>query len=238
MDGMQKAFGRAMCTGEFLWQQDADEIVHEDDYAKIRKLVKMFPPDTDLVHLPIVELWGDENTVRTDRHSWKWRLSRNDFRITHGIHASARVLDEKTGKVFAKKGASDSCEYIDIVTGEYIPHRGFYNQNLEFLRATNPQEYGKKMNEIFDAIPSVYHTSWMNVEKKVKSFKDFWNVFWSNMYNDPNPVDRFPDVVDEGSLKRVAEEIKLRGGEHGPAQVFKLDHSCPKLLKDWIDGNK
>lgn len=54
MDGMQKAFGRAMVSPdvEFLWQQDADEVVHEADYKKIRDLLKTFPKDVDVLHLP------------------------------------------------------------------------------------------------------------------------------------------------------------------------------------------
>ena len=130
MDGMQKAYGRAMCTGEFLWQQDVDEVVHEDDYEKVRKLVKRFPKQVDLLHLPIVELWGDSKTVRTDRHSWKWRLSRNNFRISHGIATHARLVDEETGKVYAKAGQSDGCEYVDIMTNEYITHGGFYTGQI------------------------------------------------------------------------------------------------------------
>ena len=31
-DGLQKALARALCTGEFCWQQDSDEVVHERDY--------------------------------------------------------------------------------------------------------------------------------------------------------------------------------------------------------------
>ena len=42
-DGAQKARARAICTGEYCWQMDADEVVHENDYAKILSLVKTFP---------------------------------------------------------------------------------------------------------------------------------------------------------------------------------------------------
>ena len=36
IDGMQKALARAFCENDFLWQMDCDEIVHEDDYEKIK----------------------------------------------------------------------------------------------------------------------------------------------------------------------------------------------------------
>lgn len=234
MDGMQKAFGRALCTGDFLWQQDADEVVHEEDYDKIRKLTKRFPTDTTLLHLPVVELWGDEQTVRTDRHSWKWRLSKNDYRITHGIFKDARIYDDKTGKLFAKKGMSDGCEFVDIMTHDFIPHKGFYSRELEELRRKSPQEYGKKMNELFNELPSVYHYSWANLPRKIRSFKKFWNKCWSNLYNDENPVDRFPDVNTEDEIIKKASELKAQGGEHVKAQTFKLSRTNPAVMNSWL----
>jgi ADP-heptose:LPS heptosyltransferase/glycosyltransferase involved in cell wall biosynthesis len=235
MDGMQKAYGRAMCSGEFLWQQDCDEIVHEDDYGKIRSLVKKFPRDVDLVSLPVVELWGNEKNVRTDRHSWKWRLSRNNFRITHGINKDARVFDEKTGRMYAKKGMSDGCEYVDVMTGEYIPHKNFYTNELEFIRRKQPEKYGEAMNQIFQSMPSVYHYSWMDLQRKIRNFKSFWNKCWANLYNE-SPVDRFPDVTDDSStVFAEAADLFIRGGEHGDSKTFRLNRSNPSVMKSWIE---
>jgi len=183
MDGMQKAFGRAMCSSEsdFLWQQDADEVVHENDYFKRIDICKRFPKDVDIVHLPIIELWGDDKTCRTDRHSWKWRLSRNIFSITHGINDQARLMDPKTGKIYSKPGMSDGCEYIDMISGKMLPHRGFYSAELEKARRENPQEYGKMMNEIFVKLPSVWHYSWADLPRKIKNFRDFWDKQWQTL---------------------------------------------------------
>ena len=38
-DGDQKAEARSRCKGDYCWQQDADEIVHENDYKKISEIV-------------------------------------------------------------------------------------------------------------------------------------------------------------------------------------------------------
>ncbi len=239
MDGMQKAFGRAMVTvgpDDFLWQQDADEVVHEQDYGKIRKLVEKFPTAVDLIHLPVVELWGDAKTVRTDRHSWKWRLSRNNFKITHGINKDARVMDEKTGRTFSKKGMSDGCEYIDIMTSEFIPHQGYYSKELELLRLKNPDEYGKQMNRIFKELPSVFHYSWANIPRKVRNFRDFWDKTWSLLYNDPHPVNRFPDVISEEDVVKKADQLRQQGGEHGKAKTFVLECTNPSIMKNWIEA--
>ena len=87
-DGLQKALARALCTGEFCWQQDSDEIVHEEDYEKIVKIVKQIPKHMDLLALPVTEFWGNKNKIRIDINPWKWRVSRNRPHITHGIPAS------------------------------------------------------------------------------------------------------------------------------------------------------
>lgn len=240
MDGMQKAFARAMCSGQFLWQQDADEVVHEEDYEKIRKLVKRFPKDVDLLHLPVVELWNGGELFRTDRHSWKWRLSRDNFKITHGINKNARVIDEKTGRTYAKKGMSDGCEYVDIMSGEFIAHKGFYTSELESLRKSDPAAYGAQMNEIFRELPIVYHYSWANIPRKIRSFRDFWDRCWSNLYNEQVKEQRFfvgrnfSEVTDEEIIFESIS-VALRGGEHGSAVPVFLERSNPDIMKAWLD---
>ena len=234
MDGMQKAFGRAMVSPEmeFLWQQDADEIVHPDDADKIVDACRRFPADVDVIHLPVIELWGDDRTCRTDRHSWKWRLSRNNFRITHGINAQARLMDPKTGRFFAKEGMSDGCEYIDIVSGEHLPHRGFYTEDLERLRREDPESYGKRMNEIFQRLPCVWHYSWADLPRKIKNFRDFWDNQWNVLYQRPARP-RFPDVKTDEDVTKKAEELRARGGEHGSSPTFKLERESPPGMKGW-----
>ncbi len=235
MDGMQKAFGRAMVSPEieFLWQQDADEVLHEDDAPKVADICKRFPADVDVVHLPVIELWGDQRHVRTDRHSWKWRLSRNNLRVTHGINAKAKVMDPNTGRFYAKKGMSDGCEMIDIVSGEHLPHRGFYNEELERVRHQDPEEYGRLMNGVFAKLPSVWHYSWADLPRKVRNFRDFWDKQWQALYQTP-PEPRFPDVVTDEDVERKAEELRLQGGEHSSAPTFILDREPPSNMKDWV----
>ena len=240
MDGMQKAFARVMCdpSAEFLWQQDIDEVVHEEDYSKVLDIARKFPTDVALLHLPMVELWGDGDTVRTDRHAWKWRLSRNEFEITHGIAKHARMLDQKTGHVYAKPGMSDGCEYIDVMTGEYIPHRGFWSNELDQLRVNDPEAYGVHMNQIFKKLPVIYHYSWVDIPRKIRNFKEFWDKQWSMLYNDKEPKDRFPDVNTEEDILLAAKTMRERGGEHGQAPTFKLGRTNPAVMAEWLNGER
>ena len=122
-DGLQKAAARKMCTKDFCWQMDSDEIVHEDDGTKIHNIINKFPTDCDLLALPVIEYWGSTEKVRCDINSWKWRLSRNASHITHGIPASLRKYDED-GNMFSALG-SDGCDYIHEVTGEQINFMNF-----------------------------------------------------------------------------------------------------------------
>jgi ADP-heptose:LPS heptosyltransferase/glycosyltransferase involved in cell wall biosynthesis len=238
MDGMQKAYARSQCTGDFLWQQDADECVHEDDYAKIRKLVKTFPTQVDLIHLPVIELWGSRDQVRTDRHSWKWRVSRNKPEITHGIAAQAR--EQRNGKLYAKKGMSDGCEYIFKDNHQYVPHGGYYTQQLDQVRVQNPAEYGRIHNEtILKNLPSVYHYSWADLPRKIRNFRDFWNDMWGSLYGDEKPEQRFfpgrdLSTVTEEEIQVEAKKMKDQGGEHGPGILFKLTHTNPAVMEEWL----
>jgi len=106
-DGVQKADARSMCTSEFLWQMDSDEIVHENDYEKIKDIVRKFPKGVDLIALPVLEYWGSSKKVRVDINPWKWRLSRNNKNITHGIPRQQRRFDEENRLYSA---GSDGCD--------------------------------------------------------------------------------------------------------------------------------
>jgi ADP-heptose:LPS heptosyltransferase/glycosyltransferase involved in cell wall biosynthesis len=235
MDGLQKTFARGFCTNEFLWQQDCDEVVHEDDYEKIRLLTKRFPKNVDVLHLPIIELWGNGEHVTGRRHAWKWRLSRNKPEICHGINVHARLTDERTGKMYAKQGMSDGCEYINVMTGEMVPHAGFWNNNFELARIHMQKEFGEGMNQVFNQFPSVYHYSWCSLENKIKNFRDKWDKQWNCLYLTQN-VARFPGVESDEQVKQVAQKLYEQGGEDSdPVKYkFKLERSNPAVMKDWL----
>lgn len=238
MDGAQKAFARMLCSKEFVWQQDADEVVHEDDYEKIRLLTKRFPKNVDIIHLPVIELWGNESTVTGRRHAWKWRLSRNKPEITHAINKYARLVDEKTGKVYAREGMSDGCEYVNSMTFEPLPHSGFWNNNFELARVHMPEQYAEGINKVFEKFPSVYHYSWCSLENKIKQFKTKWDRQWNILYKTEN-VARFPEVETEEQIKELAQKLYEQGGEDSDKikYKFKLNRSNPAVMKEWLEKN-
>lgn len=242
IDGMMKSYARALCENEYLWQQDLDEIVHESDYEKIKLMTKRFPKE-DIVHLPVVELWADPYHATGRRHCWKWRISRNKPEITHAINKDARVTHEKTGKVYAKKGMSDGCEYVNSMTYEMLPHFGFYNQQIELARLHMKDHYAEGIQEIFEKLPSVWHTSWMDIPRKLEQLKPGgqWDKLWSLLYQE-EAQNRFSDVDfnNPEQVKALVDKLSEQGGEDSDnvKYKFKVNKQPPKLLLEWLEKKK
>lgn len=185
-DGLQKAEARKLCTKEFCWQMDIDEIVHQRDYQKIIDLAKDFPKNVDILALPIVEFWGNKGKVRVDVNPWKWRMSRNLKHITHGLPASMRRIDENG---ITRSLGSDGCDYIHSETLLQLPFGTFMTEKVESARRgalngneENLKSYNEWMNDIVQRAPTVYHYSWFDLGRKIRNYRDFWTNFWDDLY--------------------------------------------------------
>lgn len=186
-DGKLKATARSYCAGDFCWQMDADEVVHEDDYGKVSQLMSAFPTHCDIVSLPVIEYWGGDEKVRMDINPWKWRLSRNKPHITQGIPIELRRFDDE-GNIYAAPG-TDTCDYIHSETGERIPHIGFYNEQAHQVRihGLSGNEDARSAYEdwfcrAIEQLPGVHHYSWYDISKKIKQYKMHWASFWKSQY--------------------------------------------------------
>ena len=256
-DGLQKALGRALCTGEFCWQQDTDEIIHERDYEKIKSLVNKLPKNVDLVALPVTEFWGSENKVRIDINPWKWRLSRNRPHITHGIPFNLRKFDAD-GKLYALPG-TDGCDYIRSDSFEPIPFANFYTDEAHGIRLTalsgdedSLHHYEAWMDAVCDSLPGVYHYSWFDIKRKIKTYRDYWSRHWQSLYDikqEDIPENNmffdsaWSDVSDDDIdvlVKRLQSEMggwifhsKIDFSKKTPWISLKHDH--PEIVKEWID---
>ena len=223
-DGMQKAEARSMCTGEYCWQMDCDEIVHEDDVSKVIDLCKKFPPGLDIISLPVVEYWGSLQKVRADIMPWKWRLSRNKKNITHGIPKDARRVDSE-GRVYAAYG--DGCDMIDSESGEPIPHISFYTKEVDDVRRAAVlgdkealEKYENWFNNVVDNLPGVFHYSWLDIGRKIKLYKNYWTKHWENLsgkkYEDNAESNMMFDVpwsqVTDEMISSKAKELATKLG--------------------------
>lgn len=225
-DGAQKAEARAMCSGDFCWQMDSDEIVHENDAPKILNLCRSIPKNIDIISLPVIEYWGGPKKVRCDIQPWKWRLSRNTSYITHGIPVELRRFDEN-GELYSAEG-SDGCDMIHKETGQRLPHVTFHTNETELLRQSavsgdsqSLEKYKSWFNAVINNIPGVHHYSWYNIPRKMRLYRDYWTRHWNSLYNksledtsETNMMFNIPwsQVTDEMIDQRAKELSEKTGG--------------------------
>ena len=252
-DGLQKAYARSLCTSDWCWQMDSDEIVHEEDYSKIKNLIKKIPKSTHLIALPVIEYWGGEEKVRVDVNPWKWRFSRNLKHITHGIPKQLRRFD-KGGKLYAAQG-TDGCDYIDNQSYEVLPCMHFYGQDVHNIRVSALsgnedalEAYENWFNNLVENLPGVHHYSWMNLERKIKTYKNYWSKHWQSLYDikqDDSPENNmffdksWTDVTDQ-EIKKMAEDLKEKMGGwifhskvdfNKPTPHINIERNQPEIMK-------
>jgi len=226
-DGMQKAEARARCSGDFVWQMDVDEVVRAEDFQKVRELLKNFPKAVPMLSLPVVEYWGGFDKVRLDVTPWKWRMSRNSPRITHGVPTQLRSQDAE-GRLIALPG-TDGCDPVDVTTGEPIMFLGFLTKDMDQLRhqalagdAKALAAYENWFEKIINNVPSVFHASWLSIERKIRLYRDFWTRHWTVLegkeYVDTTESNMFFDKkwkdVSDADISEMAERLKTETGGH------------------------
>ena len=153
----------------------------------------------DLVALPVTEFWGSKNKIRIDVNPWKWRLSKNLPHITHGIPDKLRKFDED-GDLYAAPG-TDGCDYVRNNDYSTIKFSTFYTNEVEGVRRAcmvSPsvaaeqgenflrdavKNYENWMNVMVDSLPTVHHYSWFNIERKIKTYKNYWSSHWQSLYD-------------------------------------------------------
>lgn len=253
-DGKMKAVARAQCTGDYLWQQDLDEIVPPGQRQKIEYIASnTLANDTRIpvVALPVVEYWGSQGKVRVDVNPWKWRLSKNDPNVTHGIPIHLRKWED--GLLYAMPG-TDTCDYIYKDSGKVAPCGQFMTNDVDVIRraALNGDEksletYEAWFNKVANQLPTVYHFSWWSVAWKVRNYKKFWNKFWQSMYNEDRPEGYNPffsqplEEISDEQIKLYAKIIEENTGGHifhkpwvyTQTPSVKINQPVPEIMKEW-----
>lgn len=226
-DGEQKAFARSKCTSELCWQMDSDEVLLEEDCKKAKLLIEDYPKNIYGISLPVVEYWGKNGKVRFDVTPWKWRVSLNHPRITHGIPGSSERTSND-GLKFAV--GSDGCDVIDCVTKTPIPFAGFYTKEHDNLRmcALQPDEhssyvkYSNWFKQIVSALPTIRHLSWYDIERKIYLYKNYWTKHWASISNqsvdDTSENNMFFDLpwssVTDEMIRELAIRLEKESGGH------------------------
>ena len=254
-NGQQKAAARTLCTKEWCWQVDIDEVVHEADYGKVKKLLLQIPKPVKMISLPVVEYWGGSEKVRVDINPWKWRLSKNDPHITHDVNVNHRSHDAE-GYLFSL--GSDGDDYVHTDTYQIIPDTNFYTPAADQVRKQAMQgdkdsldAYQNFINRATEQLPGVHHYSWFDLKRKVLSYKNFWSKHWASLYN--KTIEDVPEnnmffakpwsEVSDEEIDQIVERMKNEMGGwvfheridfEKPTPWINIEKGHPKLMKEWL----
>lgn len=250
-DGQQKAMARSLCEGEFCFQIDADEVFHEDGVEKILDIAKHMPRNVDILCLPVVEYWGTTGKVRADIIPHKERLSRNKPNLTHGIPRELRKINDD-GETYCDWAMSDGCNLIDVNTFSALPQASFYDGRANNLRLANIAEYEKYYNWATSNYPAIYHFSWFDLGRKIKSFRDFWQNQWNSTFNKSTDdtaennifFDKPWSDVTEEEIKECAKKLSSIGPRichekvdydvDNSSMLIDVEKNPPKLAEGWM----
>ena len=254
-DGMTKAESRKNCTGDMLWQFDVDEILHENHVSLVRNIANDLynTRGIDLLALPVIDFWGRNSKVRIDVNIWKWRLSKNNPDITHGIPVNLRKYEN--GLLYAKQG-TDGCDYISMSTGLPIQCATYLHPEIDQVRyaAITDKRYVSMIqdyvNKSIEQLPCVFHYSWFNIDRKIKNFKQFWNSSWNSLYNvdiDEKNNPFFPgktwEQMSDEMISLLSRELENKTGGHvfhSPWDGSQKNHinvnmNHPKIMNEWLN---
>jgi len=229
-DGYLKNDARAMCTGDVLWQCDTDEFIHENNRLEVKRLCKMVYDQQIYVALPVLEFWGSLDQIRADMYP-KPRITPNIPYVKHGIPERSKEFDE-TGHEYPRPYESDTCDYINIA--------GNVRQQFHEFNQSSPI--------------AIWHVSWLDLERKIRNYKDHWHEFHNSMYNLQRKDTSAHNVMFDKPWSQVTDKnIRAMAKilyEKGPrtfhekvadweGSVIQLPNkeSVPRLVSNWFNNN-
>ena len=237
-DGLQKGRARALCKGDVLFQFDCDEVVHKNDYKKIRNLCSGIYENGDFETVflyPMIEFWG-KNKIRTDIPFYKPRISLNG-KITHDIPIHlVRTRDD--GSEYSV--GSDGCDFVDF-NRKSIPSSLWISEDARehlintdvFRSASYARETKDKdnylfcLNMILKDYGTIYHYSWRDIPRKIRTYRDYWTKHWNSLFN--------------GNLKDTAETnmfFDKPWSEVSEKEIEDLGEKLSSEIGGWIFHNK
>ncbi len=177
--GDEKTYARKLCNSNWLIQLDADEIIHEPNPGDVLRSIQR-NSNSKVLDLPVINFYGNENTIRIESNFWKWRITKNDSDIIHGVHKQARIVDD-LGRVSMDKRISDSCEMISSKTLEILPHKPVFpwkclidHENIKNSPEENREKYIEMIKHVVSNHPVIFHYSWKDLDRKEKN-GEFWD---------------------------------------------------------------
>ena len=125
--------------------------------------------------------------------------------------------------IFIQRRVSDGCDYIRNDNYERIPWGTFYTNDADSVRLAalsgNPDakvEFQNWFQSVINALPTVYHMSWYDIERKIKIYKNYWSKHWQSLYNikQEDTIEnnmffdcKWSDVTDD-MIEKKAQDLK------------------------------
>jgi len=99
------------------------------------------------------------------------------------------------------------------------------------------EKYNQVFQRIIEMLPSVYHYSWYDIERKIKTYKGFWQKHWESLYNikqeDTIENNMFFDKtwaeVNDQDIKKLANDLEEKTGGHVFHQKIDWNKTTPTL---------
>ena len=169
--------------------------------------------------------------------------------------AELELFDEN-GELYSQPG-SDGCDYVDSASFERVQFANFYTRDVEEVRQaafSNPgakESYENWFKKSIEAFPSVYHYSWYDLERKIKTYKNYWSQHWQSLYNidqeDNSENNMFfnkswNDVSDK-EISELANKLKEEMGGwifhqkvdfSKPTPHMTLERKHPITILEWL----
>jgi len=128
---------------------------------------------------------------------------------------------DENGELYSLPG-TDGCDYIDAETFEIIPCANFYDKNVHEVRLASMrgnqealEMYQNWFENVIENLPGVHHYSWMNIERKIKTYKNFWSKHWQSLYNIPQE-----DTIENNMFfNKKWEDVTQEDIEHLAARL-------------------
>ena len=110
------------------------------------------------------------------------------------------------------------------------------------------ETYQDWANKVIDNVPPVYHTSWLDMKRKIVLYKNYWSKFWQSQYNteqEDTPENNmffdksWSDVTDK-EIDRLANKLSEELGGwifhqkinwEAKTPHITIDHDCKRFLE-------
>ena len=111
--------------------------------------------------------------------------------------------------------------------------------------------YEISLNDISLQLPTVYHYSWYDIERKIKTYRDYWSSHWQSLYNIEQKdvpennmfFNKSWSKVTSKDIKNLSRKLESEMGgwvfhqkiDFSKKTPFvKFSNSHPEVIKSWI----